>query len=149
MKNQRQKAIMEIINQYEVDTQQYLVELLCAKGFAATQATVSRDIKDMSLIKVAAKNQKYKYAMPNSVPLRSGVQRFYNVLHDSIISIDVAGNLVVIKTYPGMANAVCAVMDEINFDGFVGSIAGDDTIFLAISTEEKAVAVQKRLTEIK
>lgn len=149
MKNQRQKAIMEIISQNEVDTQQRLVELLRNSGFDATQATVSRDIKDMALIKVATDHHTYKYAMPHVASARNGMQKFYSILHDSIITAEVAGNLVVIRTYPGMANAVCAAMDQIDFDGVVGTIAGDDTIFMAIRSEEQAIVVKDRLSELK
>ncbi len=149
MKNLRQKAIVEIIEKYEVDTQQRLAELLQQRGFEVTQATVSRDIKDMSLIKVATDRNTYKYALPHAVQSMSGTQKFHSIFHDSIISADVAGNLLVIKTYPGMANAVCAAMDQMDFEDVVGTIAGDDTIFMAIRSEQKALAVQNRLMELK
>jgi len=148
MKNLRQKAIVEIISKYEVDTQQRLAELLRQYGFEATQATVSRDIKDMSLIKVSAKNNRYKYALPHIASVHGKMQKFHSVFHDSIISAEVAGNLLVIKTYPGMANAVCAAMDQIGFDGVVGTIAGDDTIFMAICSEAQARAVKQKLFEL-
>ena len=149
MKNLRQKAIVEIINKNEVDTQQRLAELLRQAGFEATQATVSRDIKDMSLIKVATDHGTYKYALPHTARSHGSMQKFQSVFHDSIISADVAGNLLVIKTYPGMANAVCASMDRIGFDGVVGTIAGDDTIFLAIRSEQQAKIVRQKLLELR
>ena len=149
MKNLRQKAIVEIINKYEVDTQQRLAALLRDAGFEATQATVSRDIKDMSLIKVATDRNTYKYALPHTAPTIGSVQKFHSVFHDSIISADVAGNILVVKTYPGMANAVCAAMDQINFEDVVGTIAGDDTIFMAIRSEAQAKALKQKLLEMK
>ena len=112
MKNLRQKAIVEIIEKYEIDTQQRLAELLQQRGFEVTQATVSRDIKDMSLIKVATDKNTYKYALPHAVQSRGGTQKFHSIFHDSITSAETAGNILVIKTYPGMANAVCAAMDQ-------------------------------------
>ena len=149
MKNLRQKAIVEIIEEYEIDTQQRLAELLQKRGFEVTQATVSRDIKDMSLIKVATDKNTYKYALSHTVQGRNGTHKFHSIFHDSIISVEVAGNILVIKTYPGMANAVCAAMDQMQFDGVVGTIAGDDTIFMAIRSEEKALLVQGKLMDLK
>lgn len=149
MKNLRQKAIVEIIEKYEIDTQQRLAELLQQCGFEVTQATVSRDIKDMSLIKVATDKNTYKYALPHAVQSRGGTQKFHSIFHDSITSAETAGNILVIKTYPGMANAVCAAMDQMGFEDVVGTIAGDDTIFMAIRSEEKALLVQSRLMELK
>ncbi len=148
MKNLRHKAIMEIIDQYEVDTQQRLADLLCKAGFDVTQATVSRDIKNLSLIKVATDHNTYKYALPHKTQGRGGVQKFHSLLRESMISADVAGNILVIKTYPGMANAVCAAMDQIDFDGVVGTIAGDDTIFIAICSEVQAINVRDMLTNL-
>ena len=149
MKNLRQKAIVEIIEKFEVDTQQRLAELLQQRGFDVTQATVSRDIKDMSLIKVATDKNTYRYALSHTVQSRNGSQKFHSIFHNSIISAEVAGNILVIKTYPGMANAVCAAMDQMGFEDVVGTIAGDDTIFMAIRSEDKALRVQSKLMELK
>lgn len=148
MKNLRHKAIIDIIDKYEVDTQQRLADLLCEAGFDVTQATVSRDIKTLSLIKVATDHNTYKYALPRMTHGRNGIQIFQSLLHDSMISADVAGNILVIKTYPGMANAVCAAMDQIDLDGVVGTIAGDDTIFIAIRSETQATMVRQKLIEL-
>ena len=149
MKDLRQKAIIEIIDQYEVDTQQRLAKLLCEAGFEATQATVSRDIKDLSLIKVATDHGTYKYALPQGLRGKDDNKKFTAILHGGITSVDVAGNIVVIKTDAGMANAVCAAMDQIAFEGVVGTIAGDDTIFMAIHSEAQAVIVKQRLLNLK
>lgn len=148
MKDLRQKAIIEIIDQYEVDTQQRLAELLCQAGFEATQATVSRDIKGLSLIKVATDHGTYKYALPQVLRSKDTGSKFHSILHGAIRSVDVAGNLVVIKTDSGMANAVCAAMDQIAFEGVVGTIAGDDTIFMAIHSEAQAIVVKQRLLNL-
>ncbi len=149
MKNLRQKAIIDIIESYEVDTQQRLAELLCQSGFEATQATVSRDIKELSLVKVATDHGTYKYALPKLLRSMDDRIKFHSILTDGILSVDVAGNLVVIKTDSGMANAVCAAMDQIAFDGVVGTIAGDDTIFMAIHSESQALTVKQRLLNLK
>ncbi len=149
MKNLRQKAIVDIIAKNEVNTQQHLAQLLRDAGFEATQATVSRDIKEMSLIKVSGETGTYKYAMPHEAHNRTSAQKFRSLLQDNVISVDAAGNLLVIKTYPGMANAVCAAMDQIAFDGVVGTIAGDDTIFVAIRSEQQAIIVQQSIINLK
>lgn len=149
MKNLRQKTIVEIIEKYEIDTQQRLAELLQQQGFDVTQATVSRDIKDMSLIKVATEHGTYKYALPHTVQNLAGTHKFYSVFHDSIIAAEAAGNLLVVKTYPGMANAVCSAMERLDFQDLIGCIAGDDTIFMAFRKEETALVVQNKLLEFK
>ncbi|MBQ6947750.1 MAG: arginine repressor [Clostridia bacterium] len=149
MKNLRQKAIIEIIENYEVDTQQRLAELLKQAGFDATQATVSRDIKVLSLIKVATNHGTYKYALPGILRSKDDRQKFQSILTDGITSVEVAGNIVVIKTDAGMANAVCTAMDQLSFDGVVGTIAGDDTIFMAVRSESQALTVKQRLLNLK
>lgn len=148
MKNSRQKAIVEIINHNEVDTQTRLAELLRAAGFEATQATVSRDIKEMSLVKVATEHNTYKYALPGVGSPKHGAHKFYSGMRDSILSAELAMNLLVIKTYPGMANAICAAMDQMHFEGLVGTLAGDDTIFMAFSGEEIARQAKAKIAEI-
>lgn len=149
MKNTRQKAIVELIEKYEISTQHHLAKMLQQQGFDVTQATVSRDIKDMSLIKVATEHNTYKYALPHTVQNMSGTHKFHSVFHDSIISAEAAVNILVIKTYPGMANAVCAAMEQLDFYDVVGSIAGDDTIFVALRSEQAALMMQSKLMELK
>ncbi len=147
MKNLRHKAIVEIIENHDVDTQHRLAQLLNEAGFEVTQATVSRDIKELSLVKVSGERGKNKYALPR-ILRGSNHQRFHSILHDGITSVAVAGNIVVIKTDSGMANAVCAAMDQLSFDGAVGTIAGDDTIFMAIQSEAQALAVKQQLLNL-
>lgn len=147
MKNARQKAIVEIINTHEVDTQTRLAELLKEKGFEATQATVSRDIKEMSLLKVATQNGSYKYALPSASRSTHGAHKLYSGMRDGIVSVDNAMNILVVKTYPGMANAICAAMDQIHYDGLVGTIAGDDTFFMLFKDEEKARLMKEKMTD--
>ncbi len=149
MKNSRQEKIIELIHTYEVDTQKMLVDLLEQNGIHATQATVSRDIKDLALIKVPAHNNNYKYALPEKASVVGGAQKFQQVLQHGIISIQTAGNLVVIRTYAGMANAVCAALDQVALPGVIGTIAGDDTIFMAVANEADEKKLIAKLIELK
>lgn len=131
MKTNRQRKIIELISNYNIDTQQELASRLVDAGFQVTQATVSRDIRDLNLIKIPADGSKQKYTVPtgNMSTINS---KYMRVLNDGILSIDTAGNLLVIKTVSGMAMAVGAAIDAINHEEIVGCIAGDDTLFCAI-----------------
>lgn len=149
MKNSRQEKVIELIHTYEVDTQKKLVDLLEQSGIHATQATVSRDIKDLALIKVPGHNNTYKYALPETASVVGGAQKFQQVLQHGIISIQTAGNLVVIRTYAGMANAVCAALDQVSLPGVIGTIAGDDTIFMAVANEADEKKLIAKLIELK
>lgn len=129
MKYSRHTKILELIELYEIETQEELAELLKENGFAVTQATVSRDIKELRLIKVLAKNGKYKYA-PIKLQESSASSRLVKIFKDSILSIDKSGNIVVLKTLVGAGQAACAAIDALNINDIVGTIAGDDTIFI-------------------
>ena len=143
MKANRQKKILEIVSRYTVETQDDLIDRLSVEGYAVTQATVSRDIKQLQLVKIAAENGKYKYALPRRDDVASGA-KFKNILRDTAVSAQNAENIVVIKTYPGMANAAAAAVDAIVGDAIIGSIAGDDTIFIVVKNDAEA----ERVTEI-
>lgn len=130
MKQKRQNAILHIINSKAVFTQEELLELLNKQGFNTTQATVSRDIKELDIKKVAYSGSRKKYATSRSANVVS--DSYIKVLATSVISIDSAENIVVIKTVPGMAMAVAAAIDAMSIEGIVGCIAGDDTLFIAI-----------------
>ena len=140
MKRVRQNKILELIDEYDIDTQEELGKRLHESGFRVTQATISRDIKELQLKKQADKNGKSKYicVTPGSV---SFGERYARVLQDGMVSIDQADNLVVIKTVSGMAMAVAAAIDALEIEEIVGSIAGDDTIMCAVRKRGKIFTV--------
>jgi len=131
MKYSRHAKILEIIENNEIETQEELAEYLKNNGFNVTQATVSRDIKELRLIKVLTKNGKYKYA---TIKQQEGVlsDRLIKIFKDTVLSIDHAENIIVFKTLVGAANAAAAALDAIDLKEKVGTIAGDDTIFLLV-----------------
>lgn len=149
MKISRHSMILDIIENNEVETQEELAELLKRAGINVTQATVSRDIKELRLIKVLSENGKYQYA-----PFRSGEtninDRIVNVFRESVTSIDYAGNTIVIKTLSGTASAASVAIDALDWKEIVGCVAGDDTIFILIKkidTIEEVVKRFKKLTK--
>lgn len=137
MKQGRHEKILEFIAAYEISTQEELLRLLCENGYPVTQATVSRDIKQLRLLKTLAGNGKYIYTAPQS---ESGElsSKFDILLEESVVKIDAVCNQIVVKCYSGLANAVCAAMDTMHFQGLVGTLAGDDTILIIMRTEEDA-----------
>lgn len=148
MKKKRQEKIIEIINQFEVETQEDLARYLNEAGYSVTQATVSRDIREMSLVKVPGVKVKQRY-MVSKEGSGAGVngfgKQYAGVLQDGVVSMEQAGNLLVIKTVSGMAMAVAAAIDAMSLEGLVGSIAGDDTILCAIRKEEMVAGVMKSM----
>ena len=138
MKRVRQNKILELIDEY--DTQEELGKRLHESGFRVTQATISRDIKELQLKKQADKNGKSKYICVTPGSASFG-ERYARVLQDGMVSIDQADNLVVIKTVSGMAMAVAAAIDALEIEEIVGSIAGDDTIMCAVRTADLGPAV--------
>ncbi|MNJ39843.1 Arginine repressor [compost metagenome] len=135
MKGQRHIKIREIIANQEIETQDELVESLRQSGFQVTQATVSRDIKELMLIKVPTDEGKYKYSMPTAQRYNP-VQKLQRALVDSFVSIDHTGNLVVIKCLPGTANSVAVLIDNMEWSDLLGTICGDDTILMICRNEE-------------
>lgn len=140
MKDQRLMRLRELVSQFEIETQEELVKALEESGFAVTQATISRDIKELQLIKVLGSTGRYKYAIPvtgNLVTL--------DVLRRKLIEVFVsqsrANNLVVIKVLPGNAHAIGAMIDAMNLVGLLGTIAGDDTILLVCADDSAATAL--------
>ena len=136
MNKSRKEKILELIEQKNYETQTQLVEDLCKMGYEATQATVSRDIRSLGLTKVNGTNGRKKYAAIKK-PGKSGGS-YATVLKEGFLSCDTAENILVIKTVSGMAMAVAAAVDDMEFEDVVGSIAGDDTIMLAVRSSEKA-----------
>lgn len=147
MKIARQTKIIELINHNDIETQEDLAHLLMADGFEVTQATISRDIRDLKLTKVATGDGKQKYVVlpTNETNLN---EKYVRIFINGYSGMDRAGNLIVIKTLTGMAMAVAAAIDAMHFDDVVGSIAGDDTIFCAMRSEEDAVALMEKLNKV-
>jgi transcriptional regulator of arginine metabolism len=147
MKNSRHAKILEIITEYNIETQDELINKLCESGYDVTQATVSRDIKQLQLVKIATEEGKYKYALPRRDDVTSGA-KFKSILRDTATSIQNAENIVVIKTYPGMANAAAAAVDALAGDSIIGCIAGDDTIFIVVKNDDEAERVTLNLRAV-
>ena len=143
MKKKRHDKILELINSHEIDTQGELAQQLRESGFNVTQATVSRDIRELGLVKVTASGGKQKYQAAK--PVNEQKNRLIRVLKDSVQSVDQAQNILVIKTGSGMAMAAAAALDHLEFPEVVGSIAGDDTIMAAVRTSEETVLLMEKI----
>ena len=156
MKKKRQEQIIEIIQNHEVETQEDLSGYLTEAGYAVTQATVSRDIRELSLEKVPGQKVRQKYAMRSTIPVAAEIKhpaaqpanRYAALLQDGIVSMEQAGNLLVIKTAVGMAMAVAAALDAMEIEGIIGCIAGDDTIMCAVKTEKMVQNVIENLQNL-
>ena len=147
MKRNRQEAILRVISQYEVETQQELAQMLKEEGFEVTQATVSRDIRDMKLSKMPTGEGHQKYVrFHNDEKHLSG--KYVNVLKEGFVSIDMAQNILVVKTVSGMAMAVAAAIDAMKYPEIVGSIAGDDTIMMAVRTVEDTKSLMNQILQL-
>ena len=140
MKNDRQNMILEIISQENIETQEQLLSRLQARGITSTQATISRDIKQMHLVKEPVGQGVYKYAVSGNRTKLNFAEKLRTIFRESITSIDYAQNIVVIKTMPGLASAACAALDNMDITYMVGSLAGDDTAFLLMQDAESAAA---------
>ena len=147
MKKRRHEKILELIAQYSIDTQEELLRLLRESGFDVTQATVSRDIKELRLLKTLSPDGKYRYA-PAKEDAKANSAKFYSLFADSAVSVDTAQNIVCVKCMTGMANAVCAAMDSIRRDDVVGTLAGDDTIFILMRNHESADFLAEELKKM-
>ena len=147
MKTNRQSKIIEIIQKNEVETQDELSALLEKDGFRVTQATVSRDIRELKLTKIPTAGGRQKYAVLTDAPENLS-KKYERVLREGFLSMDMAQNILVIKTVSGMASAVCAAIDAMKMREIVGSIAGDDTIMCAIRTVDDTYAVMKKIRRI-
>ena len=147
MKAKRQQKIIELIEKHYIETQDELAERLEKAGFVATQATISRDIREMKLTKMATPNGKQKYVVFKKQDYDT-TMKYKRVLMDAITSIEIAQNIVVIKTVSGMAMAVAAAIDNLEIKGIVGSIAGDDTIMCVIKTNEEAKTVVAAIKKV-
>lgn len=147
MKLARHEKIIELIHQYDIDTQEELAARLNEAGFKVTQATVSRDIRALKMTKVAGKDGKSHYAILKDAAPELG-DKYTRVLRDAVISIDVGQNLVVVRTVPGMAMGVAAALDALAWPEILGCIAGDDTIMCACRSSDLALGVMEKLHNI-
>ena len=147
MKVNRHVKIVELVNKYDIETQEELAERLKQEGFQITQATISRDIRDLKLTKVPMDDGRQKYVVLKATEnaLRD---KYIRIMKDGFVSMDMAMNLLVIKTVSGMAMAVGAAIDEMHWNEVVGCIAGDDTIMCAIRTMEETAIVMEKIRKI-
>lgn len=148
MKNDRQAKILEIITSENIETQEQLLDRLQAHGITSTQATISRDIKQLHLIKEPMGQGMYKYAVSGNRTKLNFAEKLRTIFRESITSIDSAQNIVVLKTMPGLASAACAAMDGMDFSFMVGSLAGDDTAFIVMKDTESAIEFCKEIREM-
>ena len=147
MKTRRQAKILELIQQNNVETQEELSAYLEREGYQVTQATVSRDIRELKLTKIATDNGRQKYAVIADADIGM-LEKYARVLREGYVSMDIAQNILVIKTVSGMASAVCAAIDAMKMNEVVGSIAGDDTLICNIRTNDDAVMTMKKLRKL-
>lgn len=145
MKKKRQEALLEVIDRHEIDTQDELITRLRDHGYDVTQATVSRDIRELKITKVPTESGSYRYVRPDAKAMQKGgaQMKMSSTLLDSILSVDYACNTVVIKTMAGLANAVAVAIDHMHLPDVLGCVAGDDTILIVTRSENGAA----RLTE--
>lgn len=142
MKTRRHAKILELIKEHDLETQDELLRYLREEGFDVTQATVSRDIKELRLVKALGKNGGYKYSTgaEGAIDMSS---KFFSLFSDSVLAVEAAQNMLVIKCMNGMAQAVCAAMDAMVWNNFVGTLAGEDTIFVVCRSDAAAKAAQE------
>lgn len=146
MKTDRQKKILEIVTDYDIETQEELQKQLLQSGFDVTQATVSRDIREMGLTKVSNSRGAYRYAAQNSVS--ASTDKYRKIITEAVIRAESANNLIIVKTYPGMAQAAGAAVDSLEMNGIIGSIAGDDTILIVSRSDEIAAEITRHIDAI-
>lgn len=148
MKSARHQAILDLIAQHPIDRQEELLTHLRAQGYDVTQATVSRDIRELQLVKTAMSDGSYRY-MPAAASgkVAHSPSRFEMIFRESVLKIDYAGHMVLVKCFSGMANAACEVFDAKQWDNVVGTLSGDDTFFILMRTEEAAAAISQELQQ--
>jgi arginine repressor len=148
MKASRQEAIIKIIGSKDIENQNQLIDELKKYGYISTQATVSRDIRELRLVKELTSNGSYRYALPTKSEISNSSARLKTILKECLVSIDNAQNIVVIKTLPGLASAACSAIDGMEINDLVGTLAGDDTAFLAMRDVESAKQFCEEIYEI-
>lgn len=147
MKTVRQVAILDIIEKQEIETQEELASALNARGIRVTQATVSRDIKELRLLKVLTPSGKYKYATGDQAD-NNLTDRFIRMLAESLLSVSSANNLIVVKTLSGSANVAAEALDSMHWPEVLGTLAGDNTVLLIIRSNEETFTVTSRIREM-
>ncbi len=147
MKSNRQTVILEVIATEEIETQNQLMHALETRGIHTTQATLSRDIRDMHLTKEPSPNGGYRYVSSRR-ETDNHLLRLRKIFKESVVSYDIAQNLFVIRTLPGLASAACSAMDAMEVEGLVGTLAGDDTAFLAMRDNAMAQALYERIRDL-
>lgn len=147
MKKNRQAIIAKLIEENVISTQEELLSKLIEAGVNVTQATVSRDIKEMHIVKHPAPTGEYKYCLPSSAPEENS-GKYMSILIGAAVCTDIAMNTVVLKCHVGTAQAACAALDSMGIQGVAGTLAGDDTIFVLCYSEEAAVKVKKKLDSV-
>lgn len=145
MKAERHEKILEIINQQVIETQEELAECLKQQGFKITQATISRDIKELRLVKKATGDDRYRYAVQGDKYLAGGQTRTRRIIKDSVIGVDFSENLIVVKTTPGAAQAVALVIDNEGFGEIIGTVAGDDTVIAVVKPISAVSRIVKKI----
>ena len=148
MKSVRHDLILDIIDKKDIETQDELAAELRARGVKVTQATVSRDIRDLQLVKVADADGRYRY-MPAAASgkVTHSPSRFEMIFRESVLKVDYAGHMVLVKCFSGMANAACEVFDAKQWNNVVGTLSGDDTFFILMRTEEDAAEICRALQQ--
>ena len=147
MKTSRQEEILQIIEQNEIETQEELAQQLRRRGYKVTQATVSRDIKELRLIKISGHQSAYRYAKPGRHEIAVN-DRMIRLLSDSTVDIDYAGQMIVVKTLSGSANVAAEAIDNMNWQEVLGTIAGDNTIFVAVRNEGDGAEIAARIRKL-
>ena len=148
MKSARHQAILDLIEKYPIDRQEDLLAYLREAGFDVTQATVSRDIRDLQLVKVADADGRYRY-MPAAASgkVAHSPSLFETIFRESVLKVDYAGHMVLVKCFSGMANAACEVFDAKPWENVVGTLSGDDTFFILMRSEEAAAEICRQLQQ--
>ena len=145
MKSKRQEKILELISEFEIETQVELLFYLNKFGFEATQATISRDIRELKLTKIIGSTGNYRYAASEAAPVAKNSPKFNGVLVDSIQKVSYANNIIVLKTFPGLANAIGSGIDALHTPEILGCVAGDDTVIIVLSSEDAAKDISEKL----
>jgi transcriptional regulator of arginine metabolism len=147
MRYSRQNKILDIINSTEVETQERLVTLLKKSGYKVTQATISRDIKELQLVKILSSSGKYKYSVGSSSD-QPVTDRYIKIFRDTILTVAASNNIIVLKTLTGCANAACEAIDSLNMQNIIGTIAGDNTIFVVVNDQANVSMLVSRFNEL-
>lgn len=148
MKSKRQAQILELIREQDIETQNQMMEALAERGIKSTQATLSRDIKELRLVKKLSANGIYCYTTPAQDDSNEREVRLRKIFRECVVSFDTAQNIVVIHTLPGLANAAASALDHMEIQDLVGSIAGDDTAFLAMRSVSSALVFAKEIEDM-